>query len=69
MVGNYASAAVSREVGYVDNGRAHIVQHTRNGAAAAQEQRVVTPGVYIRPGARVACEGAEALRRFWGIER
>lgn len=70
VVGNHASAAVSRKVGYVANGRARGVQHSRNGLAGMEEQRVVvTPQTYVRPETTVVCEGAETLRRFWGIER
>lgn len=70
VVGNHASAAVSRRTGYVDNGRARIAQHTRDGAMGVDEQRVVvTPQTYHRPEAPVVCEGTEALRRFFGIER
>lgn len=70
VVGNHASAAVSRRVGYADNGRRRIVQHTRHGAVGVDEQRVVvTPATYVRPAEPVRVEGAEALRRFLGIDR
>ncbi|MDO4919046.1 GNAT family N-acetyltransferase [Kocuria sp.] len=70
VVGNHASAAVSRKTGYVANGRSRIVQHTRDGAVGTEEQRVVvTPATFIRPEAPVVCEGTEALGRFFGIER
>lgn len=69
IVGNHASAAVSRKVGYVDNGRRRIVQHTRQGKVGAVEQRVlVTPAAFVRPGDQVSVEGAEPLRRFLGID-
>lgn len=69
VVGNHASAAVSRKVGYVDNGTRRLVQHQRDGAVGVEEQRVlVTPSTYVRPDAPVAVEGAEALRRFLAIE-
>lgn len=68
IVGNHASAAVSRKTGYVENGRRRIVQHTAEGKAGVDEQRVlVTPATYVRPADRVVVEGAEALRRFLGI--
>jgi len=70
VVGNHASAAVSRKTGYMDNGRARIAQNTRDGAVGVEEQRVVvTPGTYVRPETPVTCEGTEALRRFFGVER
>ncbi len=70
VAGNLASAAVSRKVGYVEDGRRRVVQHTPQGRAGADEQRVtVTPATFVRPDAPVRVEGAEALRRFLGIER
>lgn len=68
VVGNHASAAVSRKVGYVENGRRRIVQHTRDGRVGVDEQRVVvTPDTYVRPAEPVRVEGADALRRFLAI--
>lgn len=70
IVGNHASAAVSRKVGYVDNGRRRIVQHTRQGKVGVDEQRVmVTPATFVAPDDPVSVEGAEVLRRFLGIDR
>ena len=70
IVGNQASAAVSRKVGYVDNGQRRIVQHTRHGKVAVDEQRVVvTPATFVRPSDQVSVEGANVLRRFLGIHR
>lgn len=70
IVGNHASASVSRKVGYVDNGCRRIVQHTRQGKVRAEEQRVlVTPATFVRPGEQVSVEGADVLRRFLGIAR
>ena len=67
--GNHASAAVSRKVGYVDNGRRRIIQQTQQGKVGVDEQRVVvTPPTYVRPAEPVSVEGAESLRRFLGIE-
>ena len=69
IVGNHASAAVSRKVGYVDNGRRRTVQHTRQGAVGADEQLVtVTPATFVRPREQVSIEGAEVLRRFLRID-
>jgi RimJ/RimL family protein N-acetyltransferase len=68
IVGNHASAAVSRKVGYVDNGRRRIVQATRHGKVGVDEQRVVvTPATFVRPDDHVSVDGAEVLRRFLGI--
>lgn len=70
VVGNHASAAVSRKTGYADNGRGRIVQHTTDGKVGVEEQRVVvTPSTYVRPTDPVTVEGADALRRFLAIER
>lgn len=70
VAGNLASAAVSRKVGYVDDGRRRIVQHTRQGPVGVDEQRVtVTPPTFVRPDGPVSVEGAEVLRRFLGIDR
>ena len=70
IVGNRASAAVSRKVGYVNNGQRRIVQHTRQGKVGVHEQRVVvTPATFVRPDDHVSVEGASALRRFLGIYR
>lgn len=67
IVGNHASAAVSRKVGYVDNGRQRIVQRTRQGAVGVDEQRVVvTPTTFVRPADEVTIDGAGAVRRFLG---
>lgn len=69
VVGNRASAAVSRKVGYVENGRRRMVQHTRDGAVGVDEQRVVvTPATYVRPDEPVIVAGAAELRRFLGID-
>jgi RimJ/RimL family protein N-acetyltransferase len=70
IVGNHASAAVSRKVGYVDNGRSRIVQHVREGKVGVDEQRVkVTPATFLRPDGQVSVDGAAALRRFLAISR
>ena len=70
VVGNHASAAVSRKVGYVESGRRRRVQQTRDGKVGSDEQRVVvTPATFVRPDEPVTVTGAEALRRFLGIDR
>lgn len=68
--GNHASAAVSRKVGYVDNGVRRIVQHTQHGEVGVDEHRVVvTPATYVRPADPVSVTGSEELRRFLAIDR
>jgi RimJ/RimL family protein N-acetyltransferase len=70
VVGNHASAAVSRKVGYVENGRSRIVQRTSRGKVGVDEQHVLlTPDAFVRPSDPVSVEGAEVLRRFLGVER
>lgn len=70
IVGNHASAAVSRKVGYVDNGMRRIVQHTRHGKVGVDEQRVVvTPHAFVRPAGEVTVDGADPLRHFLGLDR
>ena len=70
IVGNHASAAVSRKAGYVENGRRRIVQISKQGKIGVDEQRVVvTPDTFVRPDDHVSIEGAEVLRRFLGIDR
>jgi RimJ/RimL family protein N-acetyltransferase len=70
IVGNHASAAVSRKTGYVEDGRRRIVQHITQGKVGVDEQRVlVTPATYVRPDGEVAVTGAVALRRLFAIER
>ena len=69
VVGNHASAAVSRKTGYVDNGRHRIVQRTRQGGVGVEEQQVrVTPATYVGPADPLTVDGADALRRFLAIE-
>ena len=70
IAGNHASAAVSRKVGYIDNGLRRIVQHTRQGKVGVDEHRViVTPASFVRPDSQVSVDGADVLRRFLGIDR
>lgn len=70
IVGNHASAAVSRKTGYTEDGRRRIVQRTTTGEVEVDEQRVlVTSSTYERPDGDVVVSGAEALRRFLAIER
>ncbi|MEZ5094858.1 MAG: GNAT family N-acetyltransferase [Nocardioides sp.] len=68
LAGNHASAAVSRKVGYVDNGRQRIVQHTRAGKTGVDEQRVVvTPARSFAQSMRSPWR-APIARRFLGID-
>ncbi|MDN5746188.1 MAG: GNAT family N-acetyltransferase [Nocardioidaceae bacterium] len=70
IVGNHASAAVSRKTGYVDHGRRRIVQRTTQGKVGVNEQRVlVTPATFVRPEGEISVTGADALRRFLAIKR
>lgn len=68
--GNHRSAAVSRKVGYRDNGRRRLAQVTKDGPVGADEQLViVTPESFVRPDGQVIVEGASELRRFLGLEQ
>lgn len=70
IVGNHASAAVSRKTGYVEDSRRRIVQRTTQCKVGVDEQRVlVTPATYVRQDGEVTVTGADALRRFFAIER
>ena len=69
IVGNHASAAVSRKTGYVANGLNRIVQQTAQGPIGVDEQRVlVMPRTYVRPHGAVRIQGADALRRFLALD-
>lgn len=69
IVGNHRSEAVSRKVGYTKNGRRRIAQTTSQGDVGVMEQRVkVTPETYVRPAQTVTVDGADAVRRFLGID-
>lgn len=66
--GNEASAAVSRKVGYSDNGLRHITQTIDGKKMPVMEYQVrVTPESYNRPSQDVTVQGAEQLRNFLGI--
>lgn len=67
--GNEASAAVSRKVGYSDNGLRHITQTIDGKKVPVTEYQVrVTPESYNRPSQDVTVQGAEQLRTFLGID-
>lgn len=68
VVGNEASAAVSRKVGYLETERRRMVQHTSAGKVRVEEQRVVViPHTFTGVPDDVRIEGAAPLRRFFGI--
>lgn len=70
ILGNHASAAVSRKTGYVEDSRRRIVQRTAQCKVGVDEQRMlVTPATYVRQDGEVTVTGADALRRFFAIER
>jgi RimJ/RimL family protein N-acetyltransferase len=62
---NPASLAVSRKVGYVDNGRVRMV---RRGEVAENQQLVLTPDRFVR-GAPISVEGMAPVRRLIGLDR
>ena len=66
FVDNPESRAVSRKVGYVDNGR---TRHKRRDALAVNQQLVLTPEALVRPPYDVDVEGVAAVRRFLGIDQ
>jgi RimJ/RimL family protein N-acetyltransferase len=65
FVDNPESRAVSRKVGYVDNGR---TRYKRRDALAVNEQLVLTPEALVRPPYDVEVAGVAAARRFLGID-
>jgi RimJ/RimL family protein N-acetyltransferase len=70
IVGNHASAAVSRKTGYVTDGQRRIVQRARDGEVGADEQGVVvTPDTYRRPEIKVTTRGVDSLKEFLAIGR
>lgn len=61
---NPASLAVSRKVGHRPNGS---TWHSRRGAAAEMQRMVLSPEDLVR-GERLTVDGAEAFRRFIGLD-
>jgi RimJ/RimL family protein N-acetyltransferase len=61
---NPASLAVSRKVGYVDNG---IRRMARRGELAENQQLLLTPATFVR-GAPITVEGLAPVRRLIGID-
>lgn len=62
---NPASLAVSRKVGYVDNG---VVRQAREGALALSVKLRLTRAALVRPDQPVVVEGAGPLRAFLGLD-
>jgi RimJ/RimL family protein N-acetyltransferase len=61
---NPASLAVSRKVGYVDNGR---VRMARRGVLAENQQLLLTPDRFVR-GEPITVEGLAQVRRLVGLD-
>ena len=66
FVDNPASLAVSRKVGYRDNGRQRLER--RPGEMAVNLELVLTPDDFNRGEDRVVVEGVAALRRAIGLD-
>lgn len=64
FVDNPASLAVSRKVGYAENGRRWLA---RRGEPAENVQLVLTPDRLVR-GAPIVVEGVEPVRRLIGLD-
>ncbi len=62
---NPASLAVSRKVGYRENGARRLER--RPGELAVEQQLVLTPGDLVR-GESIEVEGVAAFRRFIGLD-
>jgi RimJ/RimL family protein N-acetyltransferase len=62
---NPASLAVSRKVGYVDNGTVRMQR--RPGEVAYNRKLLLTPDRFVR-GEPIQVEGVPALRRFVGLD-
>lgn len=65
FVDNPASLAVSRKVGYRENGRQRLQR--RSGEVAVNQLLVLTPGDLVR-GEPLEVSGVAALRRFVGLD-
>jgi RimJ/RimL family protein N-acetyltransferase len=66
FVDNPASLAVSRKVGYRENGRARLQR--RPGELAVNQQLVLTPESFVRGEDALEVEGLTAFRRFVGLD-
>ena len=62
---NPASLAVSRKVGYVDNGMVRVQR--RQGEVALNRKLLLTPDRFVR-GEPIQVEGVAPLRRFIGLD-
>lgn len=65
FIDNPYSLAVSRKVGYRENGRRRIKR--ADGSAAWEQRLLLSPEDFVRPPHRVHVEGAEAFAEFIGI--
>ncbi len=63
---NPPSLAVSRNVGYLDNGRMRLER--RAGELAINQSLVLTTGTFERAGVTIEVTGAAELRRFIGLD-
>lgn len=63
---NPASIAVSRKIGYRDNGVVRL--RRREGELAENLRLVLTPDAFVRPHGPVEVQGAEVFRRAIGLE-
>jgi hypothetical protein len=63
---NPASLAVSRKVGYRDNGRQRLQR--RPGELAINQGLVLTPGDLVRGEHPLEVEGLEGFRHFVGLD-
>lgn len=63
---NPASLAVSRKVGYEDNGSARVQR--RPGELAHMRRLVLRPARFVRPADPVRVTGVASMRRFLGLD-
>jgi RimJ/RimL family protein N-acetyltransferase len=66
FVDNPASLAVSRKVGYRDDGRERL--RRRPGEVAVNQRLVLTPETFVRGEHPLEVEGLAAFRRFVGLD-
>lgn len=66
FIDNPESLAVSRKVGYVDNGTKRLQR--RPGEMAVNRRLVLTPDALVRPPDPVAVRGAEGVRKLIGLD-
>jgi RimJ/RimL family protein N-acetyltransferase len=62
---NPESRAVSRKVGYVENGRVRL---KRRDTRAVNQQLLLTPEALVRPPHPVEVDGVAGVRRLLGID-